>query len=349
VTRAASPRDRPPAIAAGSTRYSRRAALAHPTSQDPESAQIKSGSQWQPVRKLPVLIGAKPRCPFGQTIRGVWLAKRRAESKWACKAVLVRVANRASRDGDYPISVLARAHQQYTWLHYPLVAPIAFVISASSATRTSASIAARTKSLSRASSPFKSITFALPSPLVMVCSVHPLRLGWRQTSPACHDRPQMLACCRTFKHTIARDPRRKVCHRLLTPHLPSQAQHSVASCRGDTTPWTVFRPGFGGSSWLSSASAPFLFSGWPELSAVISAASRGSALRAAPTVSGTLAKPERVKATAAISADKPPSPSHVPTDTGSIKKARQPAHDDSGRPISIVSRSSRGRRAWGGT
>jgi hypothetical protein len=42
-----------------------------PTSHDPESAQTKSGSQWQPMRKLPVLIGANPRCPFGQTIRSV--------------------------------------------------------------------------------------------------------------------------------------------------------------------------------------------------------------------------------------------------------------------------------------
>src|SRR5438132_4536674 len=107
--------------------------------------------------------------------------------------------------------------------------------------------------------------------------------------------------------------------------------------REDTTPWTVFRPGFGGSSWLSSASAPFLFSGWPELSAVISAVSRGRALRAAPTVSGTLAEPERIKATAAISADKPRQHRHVSTDIGSIKKARQPAHEDTGRPISIVS------------
>jgi len=47
-----------------------------PTSQDPASAQIKSGSLPQPMRKLPVLIGAKPRCPFGQTIRSVWLAER---------------------------------------------------------------------------------------------------------------------------------------------------------------------------------------------------------------------------------------------------------------------------------
>src|SRR5215472_7118743 len=40
-----------------------------PTSHDPESAQIRSGSESQPMRKLPVLIGAKPRCPLGQTIR----------------------------------------------------------------------------------------------------------------------------------------------------------------------------------------------------------------------------------------------------------------------------------------
>ena len=39
-----------------------------PTSHDPESAQIRSGSRLQPIRKLPALIGAKPRCPFGQTI-----------------------------------------------------------------------------------------------------------------------------------------------------------------------------------------------------------------------------------------------------------------------------------------
>ena len=42
-----------------------------PTSHDPESAQIRSGSQRQPMRKLPALIGAKPRWPFGQTIRSV--------------------------------------------------------------------------------------------------------------------------------------------------------------------------------------------------------------------------------------------------------------------------------------
>jgi hypothetical protein len=47
-----------------------------PTSHDPASAQIKSGSLSQPMRKLPVLIGAKPRCPFGQTIRSAWLAER---------------------------------------------------------------------------------------------------------------------------------------------------------------------------------------------------------------------------------------------------------------------------------
>ena len=47
-----------------------------PTSRDPKSAQIRSGSLSQPMRKLPVLIGAKPRCPFGQTIRSVSLAER---------------------------------------------------------------------------------------------------------------------------------------------------------------------------------------------------------------------------------------------------------------------------------
>ena len=34
-----------------------------PTSHDPELAQIRSGSQSQPIRKLPVLIGAKPEMP----------------------------------------------------------------------------------------------------------------------------------------------------------------------------------------------------------------------------------------------------------------------------------------------
>ena len=40
-------------------------------------AQIKSGSAVQPIAKLPVLIGAKPRCPFGQTMRRLLLAERR--------------------------------------------------------------------------------------------------------------------------------------------------------------------------------------------------------------------------------------------------------------------------------
>ncbi len=47
-----------------------------PISHDPESAQIRSGSQPTPISKLPVLIGAKPRCPFGQTMRSVRLADR---------------------------------------------------------------------------------------------------------------------------------------------------------------------------------------------------------------------------------------------------------------------------------
>jgi hypothetical protein len=35
---------------------------------------------WQPIRKLSVLIGAKPTCPLGQTIRKVWLAERRCST-----------------------------------------------------------------------------------------------------------------------------------------------------------------------------------------------------------------------------------------------------------------------------
>src|SRR5690348_6852901 len=40
-----------------------------PTSHDPESAQIRSGALSSPSRKLPILIGAKPRCPLGHRIR----------------------------------------------------------------------------------------------------------------------------------------------------------------------------------------------------------------------------------------------------------------------------------------
>lgn len=40
-----------------------------PTSHDPESAQIRSGAQSSPIRKLPVLIGANPRCPLGHRMR----------------------------------------------------------------------------------------------------------------------------------------------------------------------------------------------------------------------------------------------------------------------------------------
>ena len=48
-----------------------------------------------------------------------------------------------------------------------------------------------------------------------------------------------------------------VCHRMLTVHQPSRRQTGRGSCRGEPTQWTVFRPEFGGSSWLPSASAPF--------------------------------------------------------------------------------------------
>ena len=47
-----------------------------PMSQEPELAQIRSGSDATPISKLPVLIGAKPRCPLGHTIRSVRLAER---------------------------------------------------------------------------------------------------------------------------------------------------------------------------------------------------------------------------------------------------------------------------------
>ncbi|OLE34831.1 MAG: hypothetical protein AUG47_00165 [Alphaproteobacteria bacterium 13_1_20CM_3_64_12] len=49
-----------------------------PTSQEPESAQITSGSAAQPIAKLPGLIGAKPRCPFGHKRRRFGSAERRS-------------------------------------------------------------------------------------------------------------------------------------------------------------------------------------------------------------------------------------------------------------------------------
>src|SRR6516164_8791031 len=75
-----------------------------PTSHDPESAQIRSGSASQPMRKLPVFIGAKPRCPFGQTIRSVWLAERPYWIEAGMQGVLVGVADRPDHDGSHPIT-----------------------------------------------------------------------------------------------------------------------------------------------------------------------------------------------------------------------------------------------------
>jgi len=71
-----------------------------PTSHDPESAQIRSGSQLQPLRKLPVLIGAKPRCPFGQTIRNVWSAERPSWIEAGIRRCPRIIADWPDRHGD---------------------------------------------------------------------------------------------------------------------------------------------------------------------------------------------------------------------------------------------------------
>ena len=47
-----------------------------PMSHEPEFAQTRSGMLVRPISKLAVRIGAKPRWPFGQTIRRVRLAER---------------------------------------------------------------------------------------------------------------------------------------------------------------------------------------------------------------------------------------------------------------------------------
>ena len=65
-----------------------------PTSQEPESAQITSGSAAQPIAKLPGLIGAKPRCPLGQTMRRLGSAERRCCIETGTKRFLAGVLYR---------------------------------------------------------------------------------------------------------------------------------------------------------------------------------------------------------------------------------------------------------------
>jgi hypothetical protein len=60
-------------------------------SQDPESAQIRSGSEPAPISKLPVLIGAKPKWPLGQTMRSVRLAERLCWMETGMQVSLVSV------------------------------------------------------------------------------------------------------------------------------------------------------------------------------------------------------------------------------------------------------------------